>query len=273
MEVKETLQILLDHGSEFINTDCEITFRSFLPRLLDAKFWTVESIRLLISRGADPGLYVQPWGGCLPLAIYGSSMESPEGLRDALILLIMNGADVYARDSDGCSATNIANDATTKWYYNNWWHLNGDLRLKDIWSEALAACGYDPEEVIYRSLQAVELSGSDDDMDGDEDEYNISEDEDEDNDNDANVDENEDEYDISESEDEDNASTYRDDESITQGQGPELSLDKPKNSFIHDTCSHRKESTDDESPEQTESSVHSHLDWALFEEDTNVWRT
>ena len=262
MEVKETLRTLLDHGSEFINTNSEIPFHSFLLNLLESKGWAVESIRLLIRRGADPGHYVLPWGGCLPLAIYGSDMESPEGLRDALILLIINGADVYARNGDGRSATDIANDARTEWRYDRWWHINSDLRLKDIWSEALTACGYDPEEVFDKSLQAVELSDSDDDMDGDEEDYD-SEDEDED----------EDESDISEAEDQDNIITHQDDENITRSQGPELSLDRPRKPFICKTCRHRKESTDDEPPKQTGPAVQSQFDWSTLEDDTNVWKT
>ena len=101
MEAKETLQILLNHGSQFINTQSELPFGSFLPYLLYNQMWTVESIRLLIRRGAEPGLYVEPWGACLPLAIHGSYEENSKGLRDALILLITNGADVYAKDSFG----------------------------------------------------------------------------------------------------------------------------------------------------------------------------
>ena len=273
MEIKETLQILLDHGSEFINTDCEIPFSSFLTYLLRFDKWTVESIRLLIRRGAEPGLYVQPWGGCLPLAIYGSHMESPKGLRDALILLITNGADVYAKDRSGRSVTDIAYDAKTKWWGDNYYkQLNDDLRLGDIWTEALAACGYDAEEVIYKSLQMAEVSDSDGYMDEDEDEYDISEDEDEDNDSDADVDEDEDEYDNSEDDDEDNDSTHQDDGNITQSQGPELSPDSPKNYFICETCRLRRASTDDESQEQIGSEARGHYDWSLLEDDTNVWR-
>ena len=197
MEVKETVRTLLDHGSEFINTDCEMPFRSFLAYLLRSKRWTLESVRLLIRKGAEPGAYVQPWGGCLPLAIYGSRMETVEGLRDALILLIENGADVYARDSDGRSPTDIANDANTYWRYDDEWHVNSELRLSDIWTEALAACGYDPKKVFCRSLQAVEVSDSDDDMDEDEDDYDS---------------EDEDEYDIGEAEDEENVITRQNDE-------------------------------------------------------------
>lgn len=218
----------------------------------------MESIRLLISRGADPGQYVLHWDGCLPLAIRGSAMESPKGLRDALILLIMNGADVYARNSDGRSATDIANDVNAKWWCDDEWHLNSDLRLKDIWTEALAACGYDPEGVIYRNLQAVELSDSDDDMDGDEDDYDS---------------EDEDDYDISEAEDENNIITHQDEENITQGRGPELSLDDSKSSFIPETCSYRRDAADDESREQTGPAVQGHFDWSTLEDDTNVWRT
>ena len=272
MEVKETLQILLDHGIEFINTDCEIPFSSFLTYLLRFDQWTVESIRLLIRRGAEPGLYVQPWGGCLPLAIYGSYMECLEGLRDALILLIKNGADVYAKDRFGRSATDIAYNASTEWLHCGHGHPNSDLRLRDIWTEALAACGYDAEEVICRSLQVAEVTDSDGDMDEDEDEYDISEDEDEDNNSDADVDEDEDEYDNSEDDDEDNDSTHQDDGNITQSQGPELSPDSPKNYFICETCRLRRASTDDESQEQIGSEARGHYDWSLLEDDTNVWR-
>ncbi|KAK0509564.1 hypothetical protein JMJ35_007958 [Cladonia borealis] len=265
----ETLQILLDHGSEFINTNSERPFASFLPDLLCYQKWTVESIRLLIRRGADPR-------DCLPLAITGSYMESPEGLRDALILLIINGADVYAKDVSGRSATEIACNIKTQWVYGirkeahnitSQTGLNVDLTLRDIWTEALAACGYVPEEVIYRSLQVAEVSDSDGDMDEDEVDYDISEGEDEDNASDADVEEDGDDYDISEDEDEDNDSTHQD------GQGPELSLDNPKNSVIRETCSLGKESADDESREQTGSDAHGHFDWSIWEEDTNAWRT
>ena len=199
----------------------------------------MESIRLLIRRGAEPGLDLQHWGGCLPLAIYGSEMESLEGLRDALILLITNGADVYAKESHGYSVTDIAYNARTEWWYDAKLQVNGDLRLRDIWIEALAACGYDPEEVIDRSLEVAEVSDSDSGMDEDEDDYDISEDEDEDNDSDAGVNEDEDEYDISEEEDEDNDNSHQ----------------------------------DDESRKLTGSAVHSHFNWSILEEDTNVWRT
>lgn len=210
----------------------------------------MESIRLLIRRGAEPGLYVQPWGECLPLAIYGSDNESAEGLRDALILLIINGADVYAKDRVGRSVADIAYNARTRWWYDDKWHRNGDLRLGAIWREALAACGYDVEEVISRSLQVAEVSKSD---------YYSSEDVDD--------------YDSSEDENEDNDSTDQDDENITQIQGPELPPDSPNNSLIFETCRLSKESTDNQTPQQTGSDPRGHFDWSLLEDDTNVWRT
>ena len=266
MEVKETLQILLDHGGEFINTDCETPFDSFLPHLLDCQKWTVESIRLLIRRGANPGLDVQPWGSCLPLAIYGSSEESREGIRDALILLINNGADVYAKNKFGHSATDIAYKARTKSVYNGEWYKFDSWTMRDMWREVLAACGYDAEEVVRRSLEAgvdayvvvsdgadgvdvgvqvAELSDSDGNMD--EDAYDISEDEDGDNDSYADVDEDEDDYDISEDEHE-------------------------HNSVLCEICSFRDESRDDGLPKQTGSVVRGQFDWSLLEDDTNVWK-
>ncbi len=210
----------------------------------------MESISLLVRRGADPALYVPFLDSCLHLAVLGSTMESPEGLRDALILLIINGADVYAKDGYGRSVTDIAYNAGTEWRHDHRRHLNSDLRLRSIWTEALAASGYDAEEVIYRSLQVAKLPDSDGDMDEDEDVYEISEDEDEDDDD-----------------------THEDDDNITQSQGQGLSSDSPNNSAIRETCRLRKESTDDESRKQTGSAVHSPFDWSLLEDDTNVWRT
>ena len=122
--------------------------------------------------------------------------------------------------------------------------------LKDIWREALGACGYDVEEVINKSLQVADVSDSDGDMDEDEDDYDVSEDEDEDDD-----------------------STHQEDGNITQIQIAELPLDSPNNSVIRETCSLTKESTDDESQEQTGSDARGHFHWSLLEDDTNVWRT
>ena len=244
IEIKETLQTLFDHGSEFINAGNEIPYSSFLTVLLCSYTWTVDSIRLLIRRGAEPGLYVQRWGGCLTLAIYGSEMESLEGLRDALILLITNGADIYAKDELGRSVTDIAYDAKTRWNHDGYRELNCHMQLRDIWTGALAACGYDAEEVVRRSRQVAEVSDCHEDMDEDEDDYAISEDENQDND-----------------------IAHHD------GQGPELLLDSPNTSVIQESCSFRKKSPDDESRRHTVTAVHDHFDWSLLEEDTNVWRT
>ena len=247
IEIKETLQTLFDHGSEFINAGNNIPFSSFLIDLLCSYTWTVESIRLLIRRGAEPGLYVQRWGGCLTLAITGSERETLEGLREALILLITNGADIYARDKSGRSATDIAYDAKTRWCHDGYRSdLNDHLQLRDIWTGALAACGYDVEEVIKRSLQVAEVSDCHHDVDEEEDECYNSEDEDG---------------------DEDNDSAHQD------GEGPELLLDRPNSSVIQESCSFRKESPDEESRKHTPSAVHGHFDWLLLKEDTNVWRT
>ena len=100
----------------------------------------------------------------------------------------------------------------------------------------MAACGYDVEEVVRRSLQVDELSDSDADMD-----------------------ENGDEYDSSEDEDEDNASTHQDDENITQSQGPESPLYTPNSSFLCKSFRLEKGSTDDQPTQQTESDARGHL--------------
>ena len=207
-------------------------------------------------------------------------MESPEGLRDALILLITNGADVYAKNRFGHSVTDIAYNARKKSSYDgeSYQKQSDRRRLWDIWREALAACGYDAEEVVRRSLQVAEVSGSDSDMDEDVDDCDIvegadeDEDGDEDNDSDADVKQGEDDYGISGDENENNDNTRQNDEYITRMQRPELTLNSPNTSVARKTCSFRKESLDDESRRHTASAVYGHFDWSFLEDDTNVWR-
>ena len=98
-------------------------------------------------------------------------------LTEALTLLVKGGADVYARDHLGRTVSEIACCRKSKWYDGSWIDfktcrrtVNRDLRLKEIWMDALSVCGYDPEEVISASVRVEELSDSDIDSSSDLDE-------------------------------------------------------------------------------------------------------
>ena len=158
-------------------------------------------ISLLLDRGADPRYRVQDFSSCLHYAILGSCEESPEGLRDSLILLIKKGADVYSRDTRGRSVSDIACEPKTEWCIEPFSRQDGrdqlfssrnnsDLRLQAIWAEALTACGYNAEEVMSSSIRVKESSESDDNV----------------------------------SENKDNVASQEEDDVITQGQDDELSL-------------------------------------------------
>ena len=102
------------------------------------------------------------------MAIHGSFYEDSDGLIEALILLIREGADVYAKDASERSVSDIACCTETEWHdltgrYNT--RVNHDLRLKEIWTEALSACRYNAEEVISTSMRVEELSDSDSNSD------------------------------------------------------------------------------------------------------------
>ena len=88
-------------------------------------------------------------------------------MTEALILLIREGADVYAKDHSERSVSDVACCTETEWRdgseltpgrYKK--RVNHNLRLKEIWTEALSACGYDAEEVISTSMRVEELSDS-----------------------------------------------------------------------------------------------------------------
>lgn len=162
--------MVLDHGFHFVELDGGLTPDIWLHHHLCLSTWALESIVLLLHRQGKGGLPIQQLHGCLHLAILGSHHAEIDELTDALILLIREGADIYARDRSGYSVSDIACCKKTRWRYGANYgpdHFfespyNLDLRLRSIWMEALTACGYDAEEVISSSTRIEELSDNDD---------------------------------------------------------------------------------------------------------------
>ena len=84
-------------------------------------------------------------------------------MKAAVILLIREGADVYARDHRRHSVSDIACSKKTKTRHApEQRRYNHDLLLREIWTEALSACGCNAEEVISTGTRMEELSDNDD---------------------------------------------------------------------------------------------------------------
>ena len=159
----------MDHGGEFLNLHSEGTFESYLYNHLNFRRWTVESIDLLLRRGADPKIHFYG-DSSLHLAIENSSSRSAKDIKDVLVLFIRHGADVYAKDSSGRSVSSIVSDKGT--IVSKPWDdvkcYNSDLQLRKVWAEALTTCGYDTEEVISSSLRIEALSENETEIENDE---------------------------------------------------------------------------------------------------------
>ena len=221
-------------------------FESFLFDVLANRRWTVESIALLLRRGACPGLCHRHWDHYLHLALDGSECEGPEGLKDALILLIKAGADVSAEDEYGksvshktCQAETFWREKSAKQKWGGEQRQNYDLRLKEIWIEALHACGYNAEEVISGGTVVREVSNSDDDMQDQHDEVSP------------------DGPDSFAVEDVNNTPSLNYNILDRENQ----SDNNNNNNNNNNTC------------QRADSAFHSPYDWSLLEEGTNVWRS
>ena len=242
---KESLLLLFNQGREFIATSSVTEPESLLRLRLLSGCWTVEDIALLLRLQESAALPPQDFTSCLHFALCGGVYEGPEGLTNVLILLIEAGADIYAKDQSGDSASDIACTAAKRWCdgtAKQWcdgsisgflYRHNYDLRLKEIWVNALTACGYNAEEVISSSMRIEELSDTDDDS--------------------------------------------------VQAQAREPSSDGPDYFAVedlndmprlsHDICDRTSQSESDHTSRLPDSAFYSHSDWSLLEEEANVWRS
>ena len=161
------MQLLLDHGSAFIGTSDVVRPEGLLNEHLHGKKWTVESVALLLRRSGTQELTVQNLTNCLHLAICGSFYASESGLKRVLILLIEAGANIYERDRWGATISDIVCCRSVKWRdgyalrdgtYRYRYGKNHDLRLLEIWLQALSACGLDGEEIVADSSPSKNLS-------------------------------------------------------------------------------------------------------------------
>ena len=160
--MKETIRLVQYHDLDFVELDDDWTPDTWLQGMLRHRKWHLESIDHLLRRPGKGGLLIQHLDGCLHSAILGSPYADRDETKAALILLIREGADVYARDCQGRSVSDIACTKRTRISYTlHQYGYNHDLLLRKIWMEALSECGYDAEEVISTTTRVEELCDDD----------------------------------------------------------------------------------------------------------------
>ena len=162
IETKESLQLLFDHGGPLFVTSDMVGSGSLLKKHLFEGHFTLKTVALLLRRSGTQEIPVQNLVGCLYLAIRETHLAEPDELKGILNALLQAGADPYERaeyetvSEVTCDPHVMLCDSRMARRHNH------DLVLRDIWSQALTACGYDAEEVISNSLRLRELSDASD---------------------------------------------------------------------------------------------------------------
>ena len=130
--------------------------------------WTSDDVALILRKQKLSGLPVQKLEGCLFQALRGSEDENHEGLKKILILLIEAGINVYSCDPFEDFEISFQY-SDLRWYYKYCWEcrpFNSTLRARnthrDIWNEALTACGYDADQVILNTRWSEWFLGEND---------------------------------------------------------------------------------------------------------------
>ncbi|KAL8794401.1 MAG: hypothetical protein Q9195_002988 [Heterodermia aff. obscurata] len=158
------LGLLLTYGLDFLDADCETPPNMFLYQLLQGRSWTSAGVALILDHQRLLKLPVQKLENCLNEALRGSSSEMHQGLKEVLILLIRAGADVYSGypfENFGCCGM-ISFDCHQCLNDNDLVRANCPPAHRNIWIEALTACGYDADQVILNTLSSKRSPGRND---------------------------------------------------------------------------------------------------------------
>lgn len=138
----------MNHGLQFIQTDSCIGPHNLLHELLRSSGWTLESVALILRLQENSKLPAQNLNGCLHYAVCGSGIGYEEGWKNVLVLLIKAGANVYDKDCNGNSVSDLACGARNRWVNP----IRPVRRTREIWAEALDECGYNAEEVMAEAI-------------------------------------------------------------------------------------------------------------------------
>ena len=155
----------LTYGGDFIDVNAKYqsdgVFYHPFSLLLSHSRWTLSSIELLLRNGCKAS-HPNAEGTCiLHFILKGSFEATMDDMEEALCLLIRVGAGIYEEHFKDRMPSHIACDRCSRYGSLNgqegqFGQTNHDLRLLQIWKDALRACGYDAEEVIKRSVGDIE---------------------------------------------------------------------------------------------------------------------
>ena len=111
---------------------------------------------MLLSRQGTNCFPLQNLEASLYHVIHGSDCASTADIEEVLVLLIKTGADIYERDLEHGTISDLVCSRITAYriesreYQNS---RNHDFVLRELWSRALTRCGFDAEDVIQTSLR------------------------------------------------------------------------------------------------------------------------
>ena len=132
---------MFDHGAPFVDTTTLIDGDTPLLVLCYSGNWSREAFEILFQRGSSVMELDSQGRTCLHLCLgcdFDLAEEPMYGavhrLKNGLIFLIGNGAEIDVKDYDRESVSDIA-------YYNTSENL-GSL-VGDVWDCALASCGHE----------------------------------------------------------------------------------------------------------------------------------
>jgi hypothetical protein len=156
-----SIRVLLDHGREWLDIDSETHADNLLVHLLLRKRWKLNTLRLLVERGFFFRKLERTGGfSVLHHVLLGSQGATLEEIQQALCILIDAGANVHALDEEGLTVSGAACQK------NRWYTLSGrfpfrpvqldlppvlpnaDLKLREIWRNALIICGRDADVIL-----------------------------------------------------------------------------------------------------------------------------
>ena len=138
---------------DFLKTSESVSLGDFLINHLESSMWTANSVRLILTRQGKAGFPAQNLNSSLVTALRGTWLAGENDMKEVLVLLLEAGADIH-EIFDGMSVSDFACDRRTGYTMfspslgNDTQYLcNRDMRLKEIWSDALKAYGYSAGEL------------------------------------------------------------------------------------------------------------------------------
>ena len=169
-----SVKLMLDHwrGCIDVNGACGPKSHTPLFQALKGGCWDIGLIKLLLRYGGDvkrshkdgdtpPYLYY---------ALRGSMALRVYEFHELLCMLIRAGADIHATGPSGETPSRIACKRRSDYscsvpfvgpfHFGNGPWKNFDLKLRQIWTRALTAYGYDAEEEIQSNVDEVGLNHS-----------------------------------------------------------------------------------------------------------------